>query len=878
MRNPSSKRRRNIIFSIIALFLLYTVAGFLILPPIVRVVAVKELSKQLGRNVSIQTVRLNPYAFSATVRGFAIKEKDGTPFVSWDGVYVNFKFWSLFSHAWVVQEINVVKPSARVARNADGSFNFSDILTKFSTNSAPVKSASKPAAPAKPLAVVFEKIRVSDASLDVENRQLYTAAPAAANPSANLVSPTLAPNILVLQSLTNLFALLAGSTNQLSGTLQNLEVSNCAVHFVDSGNSRPARLDLSEIMLDATNLSNVPGTNETVHLSLRWNQSGSVNVDATASLQPPTLNLDFNLRQLDLGTLDPYLEPKLSLFILSSRVNLGGTVRLQTPPNQLPQVEFKGDLLLDGFRTVDGVMAEDLVKWGSIGYQGIDVTLNPEAVSLQKLVVSDPYERIVIETNQTINLFNALRLPSPLLTVTNAPGKVAAAKPASNPPNSAASEASPLPPVSLGEIVLTNETVHFTDRSITPNVDVEVEQVHGTISRISAGQPATINLHAIIEGIGSADITGTVNPFSDTATNTIKILVKDVDLTSVSPYSGKFAGYGIAEGKLNLDLEYQLVGKKLDAKNVIVLDQFTFGDPVNSPQATHLPVRLAIAILKDRQGKIVLDVPVQGRLDDPKFRIGKVVQRAILNILEKVATSPFSLLGAAFGGGGEELSYDEFDVGSAQLTPADIKKLDVLAKAMYDRPGLQLDITGGVDPDGDREGLQRAALDRQIRALAWMKLRKADQETNSVDQLVISPDERQQWIKTLYAQAVTDDKITPELLAANTNLAAFVASALPKKVLKGDAMLMTSYKNSSQSQTNIFHTHLVPPPDPMEAVLLATIPIDDNDLQALAASRAGTVERYLAQTGKVESSRLFLKNGAVQSLRRDGSRVWLQFR
>jgi len=181
-------------------------------------------------------------------------------------------------------------------------------------------------------------------------------------------------------------------------------------------------------------------------------------------------------------------------------------------------------------------------------------------------------------------------------------------------------------------------------------------------------QHADLNLHALVDNVGPADITGHINPFSETQTNEIKISVKDVDLTPTSPYSGKFAGYRIARGKLNLDLAYKLVGEKLSSKNVITLDQFTFGEKVDSAEATHLPVRLAIAILKDREGKIVLDVPIEGSIDDPQFRIGKVVTRAVLNILTKVATSPFSLLGAAFGGG-EELSYQGFAFGSAELAP-----------------------------------------------------------------------------------------------------------------------------------------------------------------------------------------------------------------
>ena len=191
-----------------------------------------------------------------------------------------------------------------------------------------------------------------------------------------------------------------------------------------------------------------------------------------------------------------------------------------------------------------------------------------------------------------------------------------------------------------------------------------------------------------------------------------------------------------------MDLEYDIVGKKLSSKNVITLDQFTFGEKVDSPDATHLPVRLAVAILKDRDGKIVLDVPVEGSLDDPQFRIGKVVTRAIVNILEKVATSPFSLIGAVFGGGGEELGYQDFAPGSAELSPDNVKKLDTMVKALYARPALQLEISGSVDPASDRDGLQRVALEKEIRTRQWQSLGKSDRAAITPDQIVLTPGER----------------------------------------------------------------------------------------------------------------------------------------
>ena len=1046
-RSSISPRKRKLALWMLGLLLFYTLLGFLILPPIIRAVAVKQLSKQLDREVSIRQVKLNPFALSATVRGLLIKDKDGEPFVSWDEVYVNFQLSSFFGKPWVFKEISTTRPFVRAQMNKDGTFNFSDLAAKFSTNAAPAKTASKPLAlrvdrlrivgataavadftprqPFKrtigPLDITLDNFRtdpdnknpyaftgttdageqiswsgyfyldplrsqgdlrlfhfdlnkyaplyqdlarfeirggsialdvnyqfelnatnrvvavrdaafalrdfklgapgdsnnivelpllnVTGASVDLVNhratvnsvmaRDAKLSLSRAKNNSINVVelsrpaeAMTNAPGgiLFLLRSVTNAVALLLNSTNEWSATVGSVALTNCALHLEDNVNSRPARLDLSDITFDAKNISNVPGTNLTAALSLRWNTNGSIKTVTTASFLPPTADIQLDLDQLDLGTLDPYLEPKLNLYILGSKVGLHGKISLRTPKDGLPQVTFHGNANLDDFHTVDGVMAEDLVKWDSIGFNGIDANLNPQTVSIREIDVNNAYARLVIETNKTINLLNALRL-----TNTNAPAtnetEIANSKPAREDArpttattNSTAATNSPLPHISIGAIVITNTGVSFADRSIQPAVNLTIKSVNGSIAGLSTEQlqHADIALNAMIDGVGPASITGTINPFSGTQTNNIKISVKDMDLTPASPYSGRFAGYRIAEGKLNLDLAYQLVGKKLQSKNVITLDQFTFGEKVNSPDATHLPVRLGVAILKDREGKIVLDVPIEGSIDDPKFRISKVVERAIVNILEKVATSPFSLLGALFGGGGEELGYQDFAAGGAALTADDTKKLDSLAKGLYARPALQLEISGSIDPDGDHEGLQRAALDREIRTRIWMKLPKSEQATNSVDQIALAPDDRASWLKSLFAEAVAGNKITPELIAANTNLAAYVAQIQPRGVTatKQGTQLMQPDASAVKNQTagTGYQTKLVPPPDPMEAALLTTFPVSQSDLEALAASRAKAVQAYLLQTGKVEAARLFLKEDQAAGLRSDGSRVYLQFK
>ena len=1029
--------KRKLLLWVLVLVILYAVVGFLILPPIVRGMAVKQLAAQLDREVSIEKVQINPFVLSTTIRGLLIKDKDGEPFVSWDEVYVNFQLSSFFGHAWVFKEISLSKPFIRAQMNMDDTFNFSDLITKFSTN-APAAATTAPAQPMElhvgrlrirgaaaavadftphepfkrlvgPIDITLDDFRtepasknpysftgttdagetiswsgffslaplrsegelklfnftlnkyaplyqdlvrfeVRDGSIAVETK--YRLAFSATNREAavedlawslrdfklgvpgdsnNLVEVPLftvtgagldlqghvatvdsvvlegakaflnrntnaainvvelsepaepasnAPGgiLFLLRSVTNAVAMLLNSTNEWTATVRSINATNCSLHLEDHATPRPARLDLSDISLEAKNLSNLPGTNLEADFSLRWNTNAAIHIGADVSFQPTTADIQLDLDRLDLTTLDTYLASKLNLFILGSEVNLHGMVRLRPQVNNLPFVSFTGDASLDHFHTVDGVFGEDLVKWDALRFNGIVANLNPPLVSIREILLDNAYARVIVQTNHTINLANVFSpAGGSAATATNETKAVAEA-------NSAPATNAPMQ-VSIGAVVITNTAINFSDLSLEPNVNLALQSVNGSISDLSTerSQHALVNLNATVDGAGPVAITGSINPLKSEETNDVKISVKDVDLTPAGPYAGKFAGYGIAEGKLNLDLNYHIAGKRITAKNVITLDQFTFGEKVNSPNATHLPVRLAVAILKDRDGKIVLDVPIEGSLDDPKFRVGKVVTRAIVNILEKVATSPFSLLGAAFGGGGEELGWQDFAAGSAQLTAEDTKKLDSLAKALLARPALKLEIAGSIDPTGDREGLQRVALDREIRARKWAKLRRSEQATNSVDQIVLSPADRAHYIAKLSAEAFAAKKITPELIAANTNLAAYAAEALARRpsVKKGGALLIFRHPPAAATKSGAAlrpATKLVPPPDPTEAVLLATFTVTDADFQTLAASRAQAVQAYLLQNGKLHAGRIFVTSSGAAALRRDGSRSYLQFR
>ena len=1025
-------RTRKIALWVLGILLLYAIIGFVILPPIIRAVAVKELSEDLDRKVTIQKVAVNPFVPSLTIRGLLILDKDNKPFLSWNEVYVNLELSSIVRQAWTFREIRVTDPYVRAQMNKDHTFNFSDILKKYSTTptNAPPKKASKP------LMVRVKRLYVTDASMSIADYTVRTPFKRIVGPvylaASNLctvpdsggsgslfgktdagdyfswrgnfcvtpprstgnvavfdvivnkfkplyqdilpidirsgesafcanyrfewdssnhvaevtnaafglyhfrlgqqgytndiidlghfaetsvsgalqshhgeiglmkftdaavylergknmafnliqigkpkVSKPSAPGgiLFFLNSITNAVAMLINTTNKWTGIIHEIDFTNCGGHLLDLAYSRPATLDLNRINVDVKDISNYPGTNVTADVSMLWNKNGTINVGITAEISPPAIDLRLALDRLDLSTLAPYGESEFNLLIPSADLGLNGDVHMFTPSHELPEVTFKGDTWLDNFHAVDR-KGHDLLKWDEIRVSGIDANLNPPSASIKRIAVNDVSANVVIETNRTINLLASLQPPG--TKQTNAP---AVAKTSSTPATNA------IPPVTIVMIAITNAQIAFTDRSLTPNVNMVIENAGGTITGISSKelQHGHVNLHALVDGVSPARITGRINPFSGTLTNQVTIFMTNMDLVPTSPYSGKFAGYRIARGALSVSLQYTVVGRNLQSENVITLNQFNFGDKVDSPDATKLPVRLAIAILKDRQGRIVLDVPIQGSLDDPKFRIGRVVQRALVNILTKVATAPFSLIGAAFGGGGsgEELKHEDFDPASTDLTDATRKKLDIIVKALYNRPGLQLQISGSVDPVADGRALQQVAFEKELRAREWKSLSRSERQITPPDAVVVTAKDRARLVTKLYDEALEKGALSPRIIAANTNLAAIasqIKSPETTTVKQGEYLTKSTGPASAQQAPpppSTSASKVALPMDPREALLEAIIPVTESDLKTLATNRARAVRSYLMSSGQVDASRLFLAQNPGGTLRQDGSRVYL---
>ena len=990
--------------------LFYTVVGFFILPPIVRAIAVKQLSTLLDRPVTIQKVRLNPYRLSATIRGLLIKDKDGASLVAWDEAYVNFQLASLFTHAWVFKEVSLSQPFVRVRVNKDYTLNFSDIVARLSptipsNSTAPgprrswrinrlrltgAKASFTDLTPRMPFertigplemtlldfrtdsgnknryafsgitdggerlswngffsldplrsegelsfdgisltnyAALYQdlfRFEIKDGVIDLHSTYRYERSAAtqllaitnttfalaslkvvekdtgqtvaqAANflvtgasvdamarqaeagsvtvtdgrfllrrnkdTSVNAIELSkpadAAPNtpggiLLLLRAVTNVVAMLLNSTNLSNGTIGELSLTNCALHLEDLVNSQPVRLDLDHIVVNATNISNRAGSNLTAAGSLRWDTNGSVRADIKAALSPAGGEVKLAFDKLNLRPLAPYLESYLDIFVLGSKLGLAGTVQLRSVMDKLPEVRFQGDAWLDEFSTAAGLATEELLGWRSLRLSGIDANLNPPVVSVTKAILEDAFARLIIETNRTLNLMSALRWGG-----TNA----AAVTQSTNAASAVRAK------VSLASLAVSNANVHFIDRSLRPNVNITLEQLTGSLTGLSSDDPqrADIHLQGTVDKTARAEISGKLNPWNSKQPMDLTLSLKGMELLPEDPYSGKYLGYRLKKGKLSAQLSYQVTERKLKSENRLTLDQLTLGQKVESADATRLPVRLAIALLKDRDGRIALDLPVNGSLDDPQFNMGKVVYRAIETVLTRLVTSPFSVLGALFGGKGEELSFQEFQPGSTNLLPAAIARLDVLAKGLYARPELQLEIEGSTDPQSDLEALRREKFKQQLPVQEWnaplftaatnAAATEGPPARGSRTAFFFEKGASALWSPVRYSSTIPIKSPLTESYPGPGFLRAFADD-------KGATALML-----------IFAPAAVAADPDWEREFLEAVELAPDALPTLAVERARNVRAYLLQTGKVEPQRI---TESAQGASSKGSRVYVR--
>ncbi len=632
-------------------------------------------------------------------------------------------------------------------------------------------------------------------------------------------------------------------------TIKDIAAADYMLNIEDAMLQEPVNLVAERINFKGTNLSTAKNSKGRASLSFVFNKKGTVRTNGSVSINPPSANMQLNVKGVGISPFQPYFTDRVKIIIAQGDISLDGKVSFGYSMSGIMKASYKGEASVQNFDSLDKVKAEEFLKWNSLYFGGIEAAYSPLHVNISQVALTDFYSRIIINKDGSINLQDIMQEKGASVaaatkegagepaveayakpveaaaTVKQVDGLPKASEAAQQKPAAEAAANQPvtsLPQqtgklIKIGAVTLQGGTINFSDSHIEPNYSASFLEIGGKISGLSSEETkfADVDLRGKFENSAPLEITGKINPLRDDLYVDLKIAFKDMDLSPVSPYSGTYLGYAIQKGELSLDLQYLIVKKKLDSKNNIFLDQFTLGDRVESPKATKLPVKFAIALLKNRKGEINLDVPVSGYINDPKFSISGIVWKMLLNLVVKAATSPFALIGALFGGG-EELNYVDFNYGSSNLPEQDTKKLDTIVKALFNRPALKLDIEGHVDAARDKEGLTQYLFNRKLKAEKLKDFVKKGQPAVPVDQVTIGKEEYDKYLKMAYK----DEKFPK-----------------PRNILG-------------------FAKDL-PVPE-MEKLMLTHIQITNDDLRQLAAARALNVKDYILKSGQVTADRVFL--------------------
>jgi hypothetical protein len=584
-----------------------------------------------------------------------------------------------------------------------------------------------------------------------------------------------------------------------------------AVRVLDKTPQDPVSVRISPLEFTAEEVSTEKNSKGKMSLKATVNKAGKVAVGGTVVVDPVSADLNVDVRAIDLVPFQPYVAERINISLTSGNVSARGRVTL-AERNKAFRTTYSGAFFVTKLATVDKATSEDFLKWDSLHMDGIRMGTNPLSVAIRQVALTDFYSRVIVTPEGTLNLQGIVKKGEQASEEDpsgKTPDNTVAAKPVE--------AAGPPTPVTIDTVSFQGGRINFTDYFIKPNYAATLLEVGGRVSGLSSEETkmAEVDLRGRLENYAPLEITGKINPLRNDLFVDLKMDFKDMDLSPLTPYSGRYAGYTIEKGKLSLSLKYLIVKRKLEATNSVFLDQFTFGDAVESPQATKLPVRLAIALLKNRKGEINLDLPLSGSLDDPKFSVWSVVIKIIVNLLVKAATSPFALLGAIFGGG-EELSYLEFHYGKETPDKAGEAKLNTLVKALHERPSLKLEIAGFVDKEKDSEALRQSMFDRKIKSQKLKDLVRKGGAPLSLDNVVVDAKEYPEYLKRAYK-----------------------AEKFPKP-------------------RNIIGMAKDLPVPEMEKLMHAHIQVTDDDLRQLAQRRARGVKDFLLATKQVEPERVFL--------------------
>lgn len=613
-----------------------------------------------------------------------------------------------------------------------------------------------------------------------------------------------------------------------SSKVDQVELSKFSARFDDAGTG--IKGNLQDARLSLHNVSNDMKQALPFELGVGLREGGLLTAKGKFVPGTGAVDAQLNLQQLTLAPVQPLLAQHVKLKLAGGTLSGSGRLTTGGGAPKAPKVRYEGGVDIAGL-VLNETDGKRFASWKSVRADKLTASVGPDFVDIPELRVVEPNAQLIIENDRSLNAQRLLvKAPEPVTAPAVAP--VAAATPA----------ADAAFPVRVRRVRLQNAKLDFADLSLRPQFAAKIYELNGVVTGLSTKRDARsqIELDGRIDEFGLARVRGQLNPFAPTDNTDLNVVFKNVDMVSASPYTMKFAGYKVAEGKISLDLQYKVRNRQLDGTNQIVLDKLTLGERIDSPDALKLPLELALAILKDSDGRIDLGLPVSGDMNDPQFSYGALIWKAVGNVLTKIVTAPFRALGNLLGISADKLESIDFDAGSAVLLPPEREKLKQVAQILAKREQLRLAVPGQYS-DTDGAALRAQAVRRAVAAKAGIKL-EAGEEPGPLN---LGERKIRGALRELYSERFGKAELDKQKKAAESaapGAAAAASNAAPAKIPVLQRLGKLIEGEPQVADTGAFYNGL-------REQLEAKQPLSADALNKLGAQRSAAILAALQQDG-----------------------------
>ncbi|MTI13339.1 DUF748 domain-containing protein [Sansalvadorimonas verongulae] len=492
--------------------------------------------------------------------------------------------------------------------------------------------------------------------------------------------------------------------------VHHLGIQKGAVSFIDFANTEagePFRLTLNPINLEAEQLT-WPNSHGDLSLNMRLNNSGDLNVSNQIRDGLDT-QTQIILHDISLTDIQPYLTPYLYSVIESG--TLSGTAHLGWSPEK--QLSANSDITLNKLKVTDSRNGTLVASWNNLTTNGLSFSQRENKLAIKELTLNKPATRVVLDQHLSINLAGLVKVPDN------------AAKPEEDVAPTSETAATPME-IAIQKFSIIGGALDFSDKSFKPGFAAPITDLNGEVEGFNSrsSQATSITLLGTVDTYSPVNITARLTPVKPLKNTDLSLSFKDIELTTLTPYSGRFAGYSIRKGRMDIALDYGIQNGQLNAENHITLRDLTLGDKVAGESATSLPLKLAIALLKDRHGRIRVDLPVTGDLDNPQFQLGSVIRMAVVNFITNIVAAPFDMLASLVSGDAGKMSAFALQPGSNQLTTHQQATIQSLAQALNERPQLDIEIEPTASTVSDAPILIQQQLQQTVNSRYHQYLKK----------------------------------------------------------------------------------------------------------------------------------------------------------